>query len=60
MYSIQKFFVFWVSFSTYEFAKKCMCKWEMNKVLKLGMFMSIVLLNQDLFGLIDGDQTSQI
>ena len=37
-----------------------MCKWEMNKVLKLGMFMSIVLLNQDLFGLIDGDQTSQI
>ena len=29
-------------------------------VLKLGMFMSIVLLNQDLFGLIDGDQTSQI
>ena len=29
------------------------------KKKKLSMFMSIVLLNRDLFGLIDGHQTSQ-
>lgn len=71
----QKFFVFGVSFSTYKFAKNvCVSgEWKISllygiwkkkkdfrsKKKKLSMFMSIVLLNRDLFGLIDGHQTSQ-